>query len=113
MRGYSYFAAFTAVAIVAVVDSAHAQQKPMITEVGPATVTIAPGKTAAVQVNGKHLTKATRVDVGNASVKFIVRGPMLVLTVPAGHPSGFVTVTTPEGTATSTAQLTVVTTNTP
>ena len=112
MRIYSQFVAFAAVAaVVTMMDSAEAQPKPTVTQLSPLKVDVSPGKVANVQVNGSHLTKATKVEIGGMPVGFFVRGPMLILNVTAGYPSGSVTVTTPQGTATSTEQLTVVTTN--
>ena len=111
MPTYSKLVAFAAVAAAAtMITPAEAQPKPTVTLLSPVTVTVQPGKVANVQVNGTHLTKATKVEVGGMPVGFFVRGPMLILNITAGYPSGFVTVTTPMGSATSADQLTIVTT---
>lgn len=112
MRTYSQLVALAAVAaVVTTIDSADAQPKATVTQLSPLKVEVQPGKVVNVQVNGTHLAKATRVDIAGIPVGFFVRGPMLILNVTAGYPSGPVTVTTPTGTATSTEQLTIVTTN--
>ncbi len=81
-------------------------QAPAITSFLPAS--ICPGQ--ALTITGSNFTGATAVQIGGVAVAFftIDNATQITATVPIQAPTGFVRVTTPNGTATSTGTLTVL-----